>query len=236
MAWFTRFDRFGGTHLCFSQEQATTCTLASVKMVVFKINKLRPGYAPIISEARVEQIFQKYDEDHVSVVQGGGHLCIMANVLNELNLGTWEMYRATFKGIYTDANGKKWAVEPDIPGGIIDTWRSTRGYPMILDIGWNGGGTHAVVLDTVRRRGSSGSDNICGETWRSTSDDCWGTICDPADGDVHVINLVRGQKPIYKGKRNKWSFNAWGKAAHNYPKGASGDGVVYDFLFCTKKR
>jgi hypothetical protein len=246
MAWFTRFDRFGGTHMCFSQEQARTCTLACAKMVLYKINKLRPGYNPSISEARVEQIYQKFDEQNMPVWQGGGYLWTIAKVLNELNLGTWQMYNGTVKSyIYYDLNRKAKCTQVDVAGGIIDTWRSTKGYPMILSVNWDTGGSHAVVLDSVRRRGSSGSDNVCGETSRSTSDNGWGTICDPLDGDVHVLPLARtpqqfgltlsSQELRYTPKRSKWSFNAWGKAAHNEIATGALEGRVVDFLYCTQK-
>jgi hypothetical protein len=181
------------------------------------------------------------------VSQGGGSIEIMAKVLNELNLGTWKLYsHANSVTKYLEMKpgsqvGKLKCTSLDYAGGIIDTWRATKGYPMILDVHWKGTNlAQAVVLDTVRRRGSSGSDNICGENWRSTSDACWGTICDPLDGDVHLISLVRGKPgastmPSYTPKRNKWSFNAWGKAAHDEIAKGALEGEVSDFLFCTKK-
>jgi hypothetical protein len=43
MAWFMRIDRFGDTHLCFSQEDTDSCGLACVKMILKAKNKVFQG-------------------------------------------------------------------------------------------------------------------------------------------------------------------------------------------------
>src|SRR5437899_5005693 len=90
MGWFTRIDRFGDSHLCYSQEREMSCGLASSKMVVFKVNKLRPGHSALATEKWIETIYKKYDATAVDVGAEGVYFNMLANVLNELNIGTWK--------------------------------------------------------------------------------------------------------------------------------------------------
>lgn len=48
--WFTRFTRFGDTHLVFGQEQGISCGLACVIMAAYKINKLTPSVKAMYDE------------------------------------------------------------------------------------------------------------------------------------------------------------------------------------------
>jgi hypothetical protein len=205
MAWFTRIDRFGDSHLCYSQEAQQSCGLACVKMILFKINKFRPGHDAITTETWVEQIYKKHDATAVNVGDEGIDLNCMVGALNEMKIGTWE---------YASPPNQ------DIPGLLIDKMNAT-GYPIILGVHWGGGGGHAVLLDTM--------------TKIPLVDVPWGAVCDPGDGDVHVIRLERGKQLSYNGRRVKWSFNAWGSPEFNYPKMKTIQGVVTEIAYCKTK-
>src|SRR5262245_12327568 len=90
MGWFTRIDRFTDTHLCFSQDASNSCGLASVKMVLFKVNKLRPGHAALATEKWVEQIYKKYDTAPVDIPTEGVIFSMLADALNEMKIGKWK--------------------------------------------------------------------------------------------------------------------------------------------------
>lgn len=215
MSWFTRIDRFGDTHLCYSQEQTDSCALASTKMIVFKVNKLRPGVAALTTEAAVEAIYKKYDSTAVNVGTEGVYFSRMHNVLNELKIGTWK-FESPPKNDIPEALIDK--LKPDVLGaGLANT--VMRGLPIMLDIDWGGTGRHAVVLDTITKVPFS-------ETY-------YGAICDPADGDVHIISFEKGKVIAYKGQRVTWSINFGGTASQAYGKGTVLQGVVDRFVYCS---
>ena len=218
MAWFTRIDRFGDTHLCFSQEETDSCGLACVKMILFKINKLRPGHTAIATEQWIEQIYKKYDPTAVHVGSEGIDLNCMVGALNELKIGTWKYASPPNQDIPELLISK---LTPDVVGlGPINT--ILRGYPILMGVHWGGGGGHAVLLDTINKFPFANS-------W-------WGSVCDPGDGDVHITPLEKGKQLTYKGQRTKWSFNTpgLGKPQHNYQKNKVFQGIVTEIAYCEK--
>ena len=184
MGWFLRIDRFSDSHLCFSQEREMSCGLASVKMIVFKVNKLRPGKDALVTERKIESVYKKYDATAVDVGSEGVYVSMLSNVLNELDCGTWTHERPTNLAIPKKIIDNLGA--DIIGGGLINTLK--RGHPIILKVEWDSaggipGGSHAVVIDTVNKFPLA---NIY-----------WGSICDPWDGDVHFTRLVTGHAIRY---------------------------------------
>lgn len=215
MSWFTRIDRFGDTHLCYSQDQSNSCALACTKMIVFKVNKLRPGHAATTTEAAVEIIYKKYDSTAVNVGTEGVYFSRMHNVLNELKIGTWKFEQPAKHDIPAMLVDK---LKPDILGaGLVNT--VMRGPPVMLDIDWGGTGRHAVVVDTI--------------TKVPFSDTLYAAVCDPADGDVHIVGFEKGKVFSYKGQRVTWSINFGGTASEAYDKGSVVQGVVDRFVYCS---
>lgn len=216
MGWFTRIDRFGDTHLCYSQEREMSCGLASTKMVVFKINKLRPGHAATTTEKWVETIYKKYDSTAVDVGSEGVFFHMLADVLNEFKIGKWKHASPPNHEMTEFLLGK---LSSDVVGlGPINT--ALRGYPIVLKVDWGGMGSHAVVLDTI--------------TKFPMVDAWWGAICDPGDGDVHITRLEKGKPIAYEGRRVTWSVNFWGEPENNYAKGKTIQGIVTDVVYCEK--
>ena len=214
MGWFTRVDRFGDAHLCFSQEQSDSCGLACVKMILFKVNKLRPGHAALSTETWIEQIYKKYDPTAVNVGTEGIDLSCMVGALNELRIGTWKYASPPnndIAGLIIDK------LKPEIVGGGIYNNVGKR-YPIIMGVHWGGGGGHAVLVDTINKFPMV-------DAW-------WASVCDPGDGDVHITRLKQGEALVYNGQRTKWSFNAWGSPENNYAKGKTVQGVVTEIAYC----
>src|SRR3712207_717571 len=135
MGWFTRYTRFGDAHLVFSQRGPEACGIASVRMCVFKVNKLEPGQTAITTE---DALYKAYgDVTKVAydgtVATNGYHL---ATVLTKLTSGTWVCENVGAAGIgqaLVDNVGK------DIVGlgPVVNALR--RGTPVILHVGWVGG-------------------------------------------------------------------------------------------------
>lgn len=214
MSWFTRIDRFGDTHLCYSQEQSDSCALACTKMILFKVNKLRPGHAATTTEKVVETIYKKYDSEVVNVGTEGVYFDRMHNVLNELKIGKWKSEAPPKQDIAAALIDK---LQPDVLGaGLANT--IMRGLPIMLDIAWGGTGRHAVVLDTI--------------TKVPFSDTHYGAVCDPADGDVRIVGFEKGKVISYKGQHVTWSINFGGTASQPYAAGAVKQGVVERFVYC----
>lgn len=214
MSWFTRIDRFSDTHLCYSQEDSDSCGLASTKMIVFKMNKLRPGHDATTTEKNVENIYKRYDLTAVNVGKEGVFFHMMHKVLNDLNIGTWKHAKPATTDIPALLLDK---LKPDVLGaGLANT--VMRGNPIMLNIVWGGTGQHAVVLDTI--------------TKIPLSDTYYAAICDPADGDVHITSFEKGAAIKYKGQRVTWSINFGGSADHNYGKGVASEGIINQIIYC----
>lgn len=216
MTWFTRIDRFGDTHLCFAQSDTDSCGLACSKMIVFKVNKLRPGASALTTESKVETIYKKYDATAVHVGSEGVFFDLMHKVLNELNIGTWAHAAPGNQDIPAFLTKH---LPPDTFGlGLVNT--ITRKPPMMLKVQWGGGAAHAVVVDTITR--IPGSSTL------------YAAICDPGDGDVHITGFEIGQQINYRGRQVTYSVNVWGTPKHSYAAGTEIQGVVTEVVYCTK--
>jgi hypothetical protein len=222
MGWFTRFDRFGDAHICFSQADPMSCGLASIKMVIFKVNKLRPGHDALATEAAIEKIYKKYDNVPDKIGDIGVIFPKLADALNEFGIGNWKSATPP-QGQMTEFLVDKLA--PDKVGlGLINT--AMRGYPIILKVEWPSsgagiaGGAHAVVLDTINKI--------------PIVDAWWGSICDPADGDVHITRMRKNAVLNYVGKAVKFSKNLFGEGP-KYDYGTSDTtGTVTEVVYCEK--
>lgn len=212
MAWFTRFTRFGDTHMVYVQEAENSCGIASVMMVVFKVNKLSPGRQAVHNEQAVYRAYDRHFQTMLPAVRGGTaydgsiytYASVLARTLNDLNCGTWEA-RNIGEGAVSQAIVD--SVGTDIVGGnpIVNTLN--RGTPIILLTRWWVGGGHFVVVDTV--------NNFLGTLYAS--------VCDPWDGNVHITEFAPGQSFHYEASTPRLSWDLGG-TRHEYAA-ASGSTV-----------
>ena len=208
MAWFSRFTRFGDVHLCYSQEAANSCGIGCVMMVVFKMNKLSKNQA-IHKE---KEVYKKYSAITGSPYDGsqysnGLHL---ATALSKMGVGSWECVNVGPKNV-SQAIVDSLGVE--VPGMSLlagaaapAVWAANQlrsRTPIILHVGWGGGGAHFVVVDTVNTTGLS----------------MYASVCDPWDGNVHITKFKIGSTFKYVGAKVPYSWDLGGKK--NEYKGSS---------------
>src|SRR5947209_7827573 len=89
-SWFLRFDRFADVHVVAAQSKNQSCGLAAIKMVIFKVNKLRPGAATMKTEQLIEDRYRALanEQTHDFDVAGSSP-SVMVKVLNSFGVGTW---------------------------------------------------------------------------------------------------------------------------------------------------
>jgi hypothetical protein len=202
-SWFFRIDRFADTHLVAAQNKKQSCGLAAVKMVIFKVNKLRPGAAAFSLESEIAQRYQALagETAHDFDVKGSGPN-IIVKVLNSFGIGSWTLEAPPINQV-----GAKIAqyVGVDRFGlGITGINAITRRSPVILACYWSTGGGHAIVVDTVTETPFVGT---------------LATICDPWDADIHFEKIEAG-KPFTYTPKAAVGVNFWG--AVKGPPGGKG--------------
>jgi hypothetical protein len=181
-------------------------------MVLFKVNKLRPGHSAIATENWVEQIYKRYDTAPVDIPTAGVLFYMLADALNDMNIGTWKHEAPPAEDIPELLINK---LSPDVVGlSLINT--ALRGFPILLDVAWGGTGRHVVCLDTINKFPFVNA-------W-------WATICDPADGDVHIVRIKKAEHITYIGRNVTWSVNLWGRPQHGYS--GTIQGIVTNVIYC----
>lgn len=202
MTWFTRFTRFGEMHMVYSQENSNSCGIACVRMVVFKVNKLRPHALALRSE-------QSIDADYARVsgapYDGSGYsnATLLFKLLNQFTSDTWV---AEYAG--PAVIGQKLIDSV----GVNGTPGASTGAPVIVLVGWSAGGAHFVVVDSI--------NEVRGQHYAS--------VCDPWDGNVHVTAFAPGQPFNYTGAPVPWSWS-FGGPEHTYdggPSSGAGNGWI----------
>jgi hypothetical protein len=215
MSWFLRIDRFGSGHLVKSQEQDFSCLMASMAMVNFKIKKgyMFAGLAasaavsvvPIAgaqiaqslsrdaidyavkSEAEVRALYERVSgAPHDFNTTGAGNFDVQ--MLNDLGLGRWEAVNVGAAGFAQAA---------------IDA--TAKGAPVFGFIDWDGGNSHAVVIDETH--GFFGTTYLC--------------VCDPWDGELRLIKANSGGATRYDGNYKPISLT-FGGDRRQYPAGNQG--------------
>ena len=209
MAWFSRFTRFGDTHMVFGQEAGMSCGIASIIMCVFKINKLSPGANASFKEKEIYDMYTKASGATYVPETQGTHPNHIATVLNGLNCGTW-----TGAWLSGAECSKKIVEKVGITEGFGPTVDVT---PVIAGVGWKGGGGHAMVIDTIRR-GTDGKK--------------YATVCDPWDANVHISRIRRSSAFSYTGNNAGFSVNLWGDTkADASPYGPSDNGKSIAIIY-----
>jgi len=208
MAWFSRFTRFGDTHLVFGQEANMSCGIASIIMCVFKINKFVPGANVNFKEREIYDMYTKASGSTYAPETQGTQPHHIATVLNGLNCGNW-------KG--------EWLSGADCSKKIVEKVGITEGFgptinvnPVIAGVGWKGGGGHAVVIDTIR----------------VTEQRKYATVCDPWDANVHIARIRRSMPFAYNAEKVGFSVNIGGETkADDSPYGPSSTGKSIAIIY-----
>jgi hypothetical protein len=212
-SWFFRIDRFADTHLVAAQGKDQSCGLAAIKMVVFKVNKLRPGTTSFSTERDIETKYKKLaGETTHDFDLTGSSPSVMVKVLNSFGIGNWAIDNPPLNDVGTKI--AQYVGTDQFGLGLTGINAAKRGYPVILACYWSGGGGHAIVVDTVT------SVPIMGT---------YATICDPWDADIHFEKIEDG-KPFTYAPTAAIGINFWGDV-----KGVpSGNGTVKAIIYCQK--
>ena len=195
MPWFSRLTRFGDVHFVYSQAAENSCGIASVMMCVFKVNKLLPARA-VHKEQEVYQVYGNvsgaaYDGSNYSYAN---HL---ANTLNRLNCGNW---------VYENVGAENVAARiTSVCGATSGLGPTVNVSPVIVLIGWDNGGAHFVVVDTVR--------SIMGRKYA--------TVCDPWDAQLRVTHFRSGNNFNYSTQQTV-QLNLEGTPQHEYGQRENG--------------
>jgi hypothetical protein len=88
-SWFLRIDRFADVHAVCAQGKGCSCVLASIKMVAFKVNKLRPGHTALRTERLIEKRYKAFEKDpNHDFEKVGAMPDVATQVLNSSESGT----------------------------------------------------------------------------------------------------------------------------------------------------
>lgn len=215
-SWFLRIDRFADTHIVAAQGKDQSCALASIKMVHFKINKLKPGASALTTERRLEELYKKKAKETAhDFDQAGSNPQVMVDVLNSMGTGMWTI---EWPAIHAVGDRVAQLVGVDQFGlGITGINAATRRYPVILACYWQPKGGHAIVVDTVTSVPAMGT---------------YATICDPWDANIHFEKLEKG-KPFTYTPKAAAGINIWGKTKAD-AAGIGGNGVIKAIIHCKK--
>jgi len=202
MPWFSRFSRFGDIHFVYSQHGDNACGIASVMMCVFKVNKLVPGAQSVFKE---QQVYKVYSAVAGTAYDGTAYSYAtkLDDTLNKLNCGNW---KAEYIGPGQVTNRLV-----QVCGSVAGLGPTVKVSPVIVLVGWNNGGAHFVVVDTVR-------------TFAGSS---YATVCDPWDAQLRVTGFTAGQNFDYVASQTAhWDVEGTPEHQYTRPSRGSANGWV----------
>ncbi len=214
MSWFLRLDRFASPHMVRSQDRHSSCGVASLLMVNFKMKKhiLAAGMAagaqvsqlPVVGSliglsiarsamddaVRSEQEVYDMHQRHYGHVRDfnttGAQWDLYPAILSDLGLGHWETANVGADGLAQAA---------------VDA--TADGVPLIAVVQWNGSTeSHAVVIDETHAQDNA--HYLC--------------VCDPWDGELRLVLAQRGTTVNYDADHEPFSFTLFGER-HEYTGG-----------------
>jgi hypothetical protein len=215
-SWFLRVDRFADVHVVAAQNKNQSCMLASIKMIVFKVNKLRPGKAALPTESRIEALYKQFEGNpNHDFDTTGSNRAIATQVLNALGIGNWATEYPSTPAVPEKI--MKYVGVDQFGLGLTGINAAKRGYPVLLRCTWKSGRAHAIVCDTVTQIPLLGT---------------YATICDPWDGDVHFEKMEKGKTMTYE-PSEAIGINFWGSTKAD-AKGIGGVGTIDAITYCQK--
>ena len=210
MAWFLRFTRFVSVHAVYAQENENSCGIASVIMVNFKLKK-----DLILSAASTASI--PYVGPAIAKKLTGAALDSAIAAEKEVYKIYGNVSGKTYDGsVYTFADElaktlnklgignweAKFVGETSVAQAVLDS--VTKEVPIIMLTNWDVGGGHFVVCDEV-----------------NGSDPSYASVCDPWDGDVHVVKFKKGETFRYLAEKQLLSWDIGG-IRHEYATASGG--------------
>jgi hypothetical protein len=209
MTWFTRITRFGDVHMVYSQENANSCGIACVRMVIFKTNKLKPTLKSTYTESALDKAYGKITHTNYNGSTYSDSMELV-KLLNQYTSASWRVDYVGDAGISDVIMG---SVKPSaLPVTLVGQAASMVCDPVIVLVGWESGARHFVVIDTVHQ--------INGANYAS--------VCDPWDGDVHITKFTPGQPFSYTATQSPFSWST-SKSEHSYkaePSQGAGNGWI----------
>jgi hypothetical protein len=192
MSWFLRLTRFGSAHAVYAQEKENSCGPSCILMTNFKLKKglMFAGMAaaaemevvPVIGSylggtlsqaaidyaVKTEPMVYKVYAKHAGLASYDGTA-----------YSSCKYFPAVLDELGLGQWEAFWAGEAGVAQAAIDA--VNKGAPVIVLIAWQGGGAHFICIDSIYE--------YFGNTYA--------TVCDPGDGEVHVVTLTGGSKFTY---------------------------------------
>ena len=181
--WHTRLTSHGTVHMVKEQDQPQSCAIACTLMVNFKIRKgaLLLGAAAAAAGIAIIPVFggligpqlMQTAVDYAVKTEPEVYAAYGA-IRGSAYDGTETILVAELPRILRHLGLGEWevAVVPPIASGRLVADSLRQGDPVFVGISWSNGTHHLVVADTVDGRGDLAQI----------------FLCDPGDGQVHVVN------------------------------------------------
>jgi hypothetical protein len=193
MGWFLRLTRFASAHAVYAQEKENSCGPSCILMANFKLKKglmftglqasatvstvpvLGSLVGPTLAHAAIDYAVKTEPTVYKIYAKHAG-------------LATYDgtaYSRCSFLApVLTELGLGQWEAlsvgKAGVAKATIDAVKA--GAPVIVLVAWNGGGAHFVCIDEIFE--------FMGTTYA--------TVCDPGDGEVHVVKLTAGQNFTYE--------------------------------------
>lgn len=210
MSWFVRLSRFLSVHMVYSQHAQNSCGIASMMMVNFKQKKgaMLAGLSaagtvstlPIIGSAIASPLASLAID--YAVASEPGVYAAYTKVTGSPYDGSQYSDADNFPQVLRDLGLGEWEVYDMPANSFAETAEAaTNKAPIIARVEWNGGGAHFVVIDEFHMG--------------------YGCVCDPWDGELHVVRMPKNQRVTYNANDRVISMS-FGGHRNTYPAGNTG--------------
>lgn len=210
MSWYVRLTRFASAHMVYAQHAQNSCGIASMMMVNFKQKKgsLLAGLAaanaasaiPLVGGVLSSSIVEAAISN--AVASEKGVYAAYTKVTGSPYDGSQYSDADHFPKVLKNLGLGDWEVY-DMPANSFAATAkaATDKAPIIARVEWNGGGAHFVVIDEFHMG--------------------YACVCDPWDGELHVVSMPKNQKVTYNANDRIISIS-FGGTRNTYPAGNTG--------------
>ena len=218
MSWYVRISRFLSAHMVYAQHAQNSCGIASITMVNFKQKKgvMLAGLSaagavssvPIIGSALASPIATA--AINYAVTTEKAVYAEYTKVTGSPYDGSEYSDADNFPAVLKNLGLGEWEVYDMPANSFAATAKAAtdRGSPIIARVEWSGNlGAHFVVIDEFHAG--------------------YACVCDPWDGELHVVSMPTNQRVNYNASDRIFSFSLGG-TRHNYP--ASSTGVFSEWI------